>query len=99
VQAPGDDRAQPGRRSGRERAAAPGVAQLLAIELPLRLLDSAAKLSAVHGLRTMDAVQLASGCAAREADAGCDSFACFDQVLRRAAATEGFSLIPHDLGG
>jgi predicted nucleic acid-binding protein len=74
-----------------------GAARLLAVGLPLRLLERAAKLSAVHGLRAFDAVQLASACAAREADAGCAAFACFDQALRRAAAAEGFTLIPYGL--
>ena len=74
-----------------------GAARLLAVQLPLRLLERAAKLSAVHGLRALDAVQLASACAAREADARCAAFACFDQALRRAAAAEGFELIPHGL--
>jgi predicted nucleic acid-binding protein len=74
-----------------------GPARLVGVGLPLRLLERAAKLSAVHGLRAFDAVQLASACAAREADAGCAAFACFDQALRRAAAAEGFTLIPHGL--
>jgi hypothetical protein len=37
---------------------------------------------------------LATGLAVREADPGCSDFACFDEALRRAAAAEGFSLVP-----
>lgn len=58
------------------------------------VLDAAARLAGVHGLRAYDAVQLASGCAAAGADAGCDSFAAFDAALRGAAAVEGFTLVP-----
>ncbi len=47
-----------------------------------------------YGLRAYDAVQLASAEAARAADPGCDSFACFDASLRDAAAGAGFALYP-----
>jgi uncharacterized protein len=69
-------------------------ARFVVVGLPLQLLDIAARLVAAHGLRSLDAVQLASGVAARAADPDCDSFACFDASLRRAAAAEGFSLAP-----
>jgi uncharacterized protein len=69
-------------------------ARLIVVGLTLGLLDIAARLVAVHGLRSYDAVQLATGLAVREADPGCLDFACFDEGLRRAAAAEGFSLVP-----
>lgn len=65
-----------------------------AIALPATLLESAARMAGVHGLRAYDAVQLASACVAQQADSECDTFACFDAALRRAAAAEGFSVIP-----
>lgn len=58
------------------------------------LLDDAARLCAVHGLRAYDAVQLASARAAASADPGCRTFAVFDDRLRAAAAAEGFRLLP-----
>jgi uncharacterized protein len=63
-----------------------------------RTLDDAARLVATHGIRADDAVQLASAMAAREADPDCTAVACFDQRLRRAAASEAFSLIPDAAG-
>lgn len=64
------------------------------IALPPTLLDAAARMTAVHGLRACDSVQLASACAARAVDARCGCFACFDATLRRAAGAEGFALVP-----
>jgi predicted nucleic acid-binding protein len=61
------------------------------------LLESAARMTGVHGLRAYDAVQLASACAVQEADPECDAFACFDASLRRAAAAEGFSIVPRSV--
>jgi predicted nucleic acid-binding protein len=58
------------------------------------ILDAAARLVAVHGVRAYDAVQLATALAARGADPDCDRFACFDASLRRAAAAQGFTLVP-----
>lgn len=60
------------------------------------VLDAAARLTGTAGLRAYDAVQLASAEAARAADSGCDTFACFDVSLREAAARSGFSLLPAD---
>jgi predicted nucleic acid-binding protein len=57
------------------------------------LLDDAARLCAVHGLRAYDAVQLASAIAARSADRALRTFAVFDGTLRRAASAEGFTLV------
>jgi uncharacterized protein len=67
------------------------------VALPTSLLESAARLTGVHGLRAYDAVQLASACAAQAADGECDTFACFDSSLRRAAAAEGFTIVPRQV--
>jgi len=61
------------------------------------ILDEAARLCASHGLRAYDAVQLSSALAARQADESCTAFAAFDRSLRRAAAAEGFDLVPASL--
>ena len=58
------------------------------------VLDDAARLAAVHGLRAYDAIQLASARIARTAAAECNTVAAFDRDLRRAAASEAFSLVP-----
>ena len=63
------------------------------------VLDDAAHLCAVHGLRAYDAVQLASARAAASADHSCRSFAAFDLVLRAAAAVEGFTPVPAEFSG
>lgn len=65
-----------------------------ALPVTRAVLTAAARLIAVHGLRSLDAVQLASALRARAADPGVDTFACFDARLRQAAAAEGFSLRP-----
>jgi predicted nucleic acid-binding protein len=62
--------------------------------LPAAILDEAARLVATHGIRPYDSVQLASAIAARRADPGCTTVACFDHRLRRAAAAESFGLVP-----
>lgn len=71
-------------------------ARLAAVAVSARLLDQAARLSASHGLRAHEAIQLASALAARAADPGCEAFAVFDGALRAAAAAEGFTLLPPD---
>ena len=57
------------------------------------VLEGAARLCAVHGLRAYDAVQLACASAARDAIPECQTIAAFDRRLRGAAAAEGFSLV------
>jgi predicted nucleic acid-binding protein len=57
------------------------------------VLDDAARLTGVHGLRAYDAVQLATALAVRQADAECATFAAFDETLRDAAAGEGWQLL------
>ncbi|MGH3996167.1 MAG: type II toxin-antitoxin system VapC family toxin [Pseudonocardiaceae bacterium] len=58
------------------------------------VLDVAASLVGVHGLRACDAVQLASAKAAAAAIPDCRTLAAFDSTLRAAAAKEGFALLP-----
>ena len=65
-----------------------------AVALVNQVLDDAARLCASHGLRAYEGVQLSSALAARTADQRCITFTAFDQVLRAAAAAEGFALIP-----
>ncbi|WP_304452028.1 type II toxin-antitoxin system VapC family toxin [Nocardiopsis sp. YSL2] len=60
------------------------------------ILEEAVRLTAVHGLRAYDAVQLASAKAVRSVDPRCTVFAVFDKDLREAAAMEGFRLFPED---
>jgi predicted nucleic acid-binding protein len=61
------------------------------------ILDEATRACAAHGLRAYDAIQLSSALTARRLDPGCDTMAVFDHHLRRAAAAEGFSLVPATL--
>ena len=65
---------------------------IVAITTPV--LERAALLAAVHGLRAYDALQLATAVAARAADPDLDRFACFDAKLATAAGAEGFTLVP-----
>ena len=67
-----------------------------AVTLTQAILDDAAHLCAVHGLRAYDAVQLSSALAARRADPSCATFAVVDGTLRSAASAEGFAT---DLAG
>ncbi|RFU21311.1 type II toxin-antitoxin system VapC family toxin [Geodermatophilus marinus] len=69
-------------------------ARFAAVSVVPEILDDAARLSAVHGLRAYDAVQLASARAAAEAVPSCRTFAAFDDRLRLAAAADGFRLLP-----
>lgn len=68
------------------------VGSFVAVALRAQVLDQAASAAATHGLRAYDAVQLACGLAARNADPQVDVFLCFDGELRDAAGREGFSL-------
>lgn len=58
------------------------------------VLETAARLVGVHGLRAYDAVQLAGAKAAAQAIPDCHTLAAFDATLRAAAAKEGFALLP-----
>lgn len=57
------------------------------------ILERAAGLVARHALRALDAIQLASALAAREADPDLHAFLGFDARLNRAAAAEGFTVV------
>lgn len=61
------------------------------------VLDEAARLCGVHGLRAYDAVQLASALVARASEPSCRTIAAFDERLRVAAAAEGLDLLPTQL--
>lgn len=67
---------------------------LIPLAVTSRLIEKAAALAATQALRAYDAVQLASAIAARDADPDCRTFAAFDRDLRRAAAQNGFGLLP-----
>lgn len=67
-----------------------------AIRVTAEILEEAVRLTAVHGLRAYDAVQLASAKAVRSADPSCTSCAVFDKNLRAAAAMEGFTPAPEE---
>ncbi len=68
--------------------------RFVTVAVTSRVLDTAARLTGVHGLRVYDAVQLASAQEVAAVDPGCKTFAAFDGGLRSAAATEGFALMP-----
>lgn len=58
------------------------------------VLDSAARLAAVHGLRAYDAVQLASASTAAAVASSVRDFVAFDVRLATAAAAEGLRPVP-----
>jgi uncharacterized protein len=68
--------------------------RFVAVAMTPMVLDSAARLCAVHGLRAYDAVQLATAMATKAVLPECRAFAAYDHDLRTAAATEGFALLP-----
>ncbi len=65
-----------------------------AVHASAELLDTAARLVAVHGLRAYDAVQLSCALAARTALGELAMMAAFDERLRAAAAAEGLPVFP-----
>jgi uncharacterized protein len=68
--------------------------RFLVVAATANILDAAAQLAGIHGLRAYDSVQLASACATlREVPEGV-RFAAFDDTLRTAAAREGLGLLP-----
>ena len=73
---------------------ADSAARFLAVKVSDGILERAAELSGIHGLRAYDAVQLASALAVREIDERCTKFAAFDRDLTLAAASEGFEAFP-----
>lgn len=73
---------------------ADGPPRFAAVAATSAILDNAARLCAVHGLRACDGVQLATAVTTRAVDPDCETFAAFDTALRWAAAAEGFALLP-----
>jgi uncharacterized protein len=65
-----------------------------AVEIADTAIERAAELVSAHGLRAYDAVQLACALAMREVDKRCTTLASFDRDLIRAAAAEGFEVLP-----
>ncbi|MDQ2708813.1 MAG: type II toxin-antitoxin system VapC family toxin [Actinomycetota bacterium] len=57
------------------------------------VIEDAARLTGVHGLRAYDAVQLATARAVRTADPDATRFVAFDRTLRGAAAADGFATV------
>ena len=64
------------------------------VEINTAIVARAAELTGTHGLRAYDAVQLASALAVRAVDKSCTMLAGFDRDLIRAAAAEGFEILP-----
>jgi hypothetical protein len=64
------------------------------VRLVPALLERAAAGVAVHGLRSLDAIQLACALAARAAEPECRAMVVLDERLRAAAASEGFDILP-----
>lgn len=69
-------------------------ARLFVVTVTAHILDHAARLVGVHGLRAYDAVQLASACAVSAAVPQGAAFLAFDKLLRAASASEGLELLP-----
>lgn len=70
--------------------------RFIALAVSNPILDEAARLTATHALKALDALQLATAAAARRADPECTDFACLDGRLRAVAASAGFTLVPGD---
>lgn len=69
-------------------------ARFFVVGVTAHILDLAARMVAVHGLRAYDATQLASARAAADAVPDGIAFLAFDKALRAAAAAEGLELLP-----
>lgn len=65
-----------------------------AIGVTESVLTRAAGLTRTHRLRTLDAIQLASALAARDAEPECRTMVVLDERLRSAAAAERFDILP-----
>lgn len=64
------------------------------VAVDIELLDDAARLTGVHGLRAYGAIQLASARTVARVDPDFGGFAAFDRTLCAAASTEGFAVLP-----
>jgi predicted nucleic acid-binding protein len=63
------------------------------VGLRSRVLAGAARLTGIHGLRSLDAVHLATALVTRDADPTCTTFVTLDRRLGTAAAREGFAVV------
>ena len=68
-----------------------------AVDIGPSVLDGAARLLRVHGLRAYDAVQLATAIVVADAVSGCRTIVTYDKDLYRAAAAEGLDVVPAEL--
>jgi predicted nucleic acid-binding protein len=68
--------------------------RLCPVAVRATVLERAAGLVAVHGLRAYDAVQLGCALEARAADPQLDAFLGFDRALQQAAVREGWHALP-----
>lgn len=66
---------------------------LIVVDVTVAVLDAAARLAAVHGLRAYDSVQLSTALAARAVVHDLTVFAAFNDSLNRAAAAEGLTIL------
>ena len=66
----------------------------MAVSSTSAVLDRAAGPCAVHPLRACDAIQLGSALATRDIEPRCTTLRAFEAGPRRAAAAEGFALLP-----
>jgi predicted nucleic acid-binding protein len=64
------------------------------VEVTDTTIERAVEMTGTHGLRAYDAVQLACALSIREVDKRCTTLATFDRNLARAAAAEGFVVLP-----
>ncbi len=72
--------------------APPGsVGHLVRVQVRTTVLERAASIVGQSGLRSLDAIQLASALLAREADPGLSRFVTFDARLAGAAIEAGFT--------
>lgn len=58
------------------------------------VLEAAARVTRIHGMRAYDSIQLASALLAAEGAPEITEFAVWDKQLRKAASAKGFTLIP-----
>jgi uncharacterized protein len=69
-------------------------ARFVVVAATASVLDDAARLVSLHGLRAYDGVQLASALATQQQLPELMGFVAFDASLREAAAAEGLILVP-----
>ncbi len=61
------------------------------------IVGTATRLVAIHAIRVCDAVQLATALVVREIAVDAIGFVTFDRHLHAAAASEGFTSLPHEI--